>query len=384
MSVPTLLCVSNFPSSTGYAWELIEALFARLGEVLASRGVRTLVAYPALDVRPSVLDRGAAEPIACDFRFDTPESLRQALALIRRSEVRAVWLIDRAVVSPAYALLHAAGVRRVVVHDHASGAWPLPRGAWRFAKAAAARLPWASADVVVAVSDYVAGRQRTAGQVPASRVRVIPNPVSVPAASRPREVLRAELGILPSRRLVAAAGRLTREKGFADLLRAAEALPEDVEVVVFGDGPERAALEKLRTELRTGSRIRLAGHRPGAAEWMAAADVCVIPSRWDEAFCLAAAEALGRGCPTVATRVGAIPAFGRHGETGLLVPPAEPRALSEAIRRLLDAPDLAERLGKAGQALVLREYTWARAVAGLLDVFAPAFPDALGATVAAS
>ncbi|HEY1127144.1 MAG TPA: hypothetical protein VGF83_05240, partial [Actinomycetota bacterium] len=69
MSVPTLLCASDFPSSTGYAWELIGALFAQVAEVLAERGVRTLVAYPVLDGLPRALDRGAAKPVACDFRF---------------------------------------------------------------------------------------------------------------------------------------------------------------------------------------------------------------------------------------------------------------------------------------------------------------------------
>jgi glycosyltransferase involved in cell wall biosynthesis len=177
---------------------------------------------------------------------------------------------------------------------------------------------------------------------------------------------------------------LAPEKGFADLLRAADALPEDVEVVVFGDGPERAALQRLRGELRTGSRVHLPGHRSQSAEWMAAADVCVVPSRWDEAFCLAAVEALAHGRPTVATRVGAIPEFVRDGETGLLVPPANPPALSGAIRRLLEAPELGERLGSAGQAWVLREYTWPRAVAGMLEIVAPAFPETRAAAVAIS
>jgi glycosyltransferase involved in cell wall biosynthesis len=384
MSVPTLLCASNFPSSTGYAWELIGALFARVAEVLAERGVRTLVAYPVLDGLPRALDGGAAKPVACDFRLQSAQSVREALALVRSSDVRAVWLIDQPMVSPAYALLHAAGVRRVIVHDHSSGARPVPRGARRLAKAMAVRLPWVSADLVVAVSHYVAERQRTAGMVPTSRVRLVPNPVSPPAPSRSREVLRAELGILPSRRLVAAAGRLTPEKGFADLLRAADGLPEDVEVVVFGDGPERGALQRLRGELRAGSRVHLPGHRSHSAEWMAAADVCVVPSRWDEAFCLAAVEALAHGRPTVATRVGAIPEFVRDGETGLLVPPANPPALSGAIRRLLEAPEMGERLGSAGQAWVLREYTWPRAVAGMLEILAPAFPEPRAAAVAIS
>lgn len=380
MSAPALLCVSDWPPGTGYAWEMIEELFNRVAEVLSRQGIRTLVAYPGH--QPLPLGR-AAESIACDFRPQGLRSLREALALVRHQEVRAVWLISRQVVSPAYALLRLGGVRRVVVHDHSSGVSHGGPRVRRLAKAVANRLPWASADVVVAVSGYVAERLRTAGQFPADRIRRIPNPVEIPNFSRPPEALRAELGVAPGRRLVAAAGRLAPEKGFADLLRAADFLPESVELVVFGDGPERAALERLRSSLRTGSRMRLAGHHSAAAEWVAAADVCVVPSRWEEAFCLAAAEGLARARPMVATEVGAIPEFVRDGETGLLVPPGNPAALSQAIRRLLDAPELGERLGRAGQDLMRREYTWDRALTGLLEVFAPAFPEARVAALAA-
>jgi hypothetical protein len=256
-----------------------------------------VVAYPLLDARPESLSGSAAEVVGADLSLDSPRSIRAAVELVRREHVRAVWLVDRPVVSPAYALLHGAGVRRVVVHDHSSGARRVRHGLRGLAKRLATRLPWASADAVIAVSDYVGERQRTAGGVPADRIHVVPNPVSVPGTVRPRGEVRAALGLRPGRRLVAAAGRLTVEKGFADLLAAADSLPDDVDVLVFGDGPERARLEEQRAGLRTGERVRLAGQRPDAAELVAAADVCVVPSRWEEAFCRAARGSAGaRGC----------------------------------------------------------------------------------------
>jgi glycosyltransferase involved in cell wall biosynthesis len=183
--------------------------------------------------------------------------------------------------------------------------------------------------------------------------------------------VRAGLGLAPGRRLVAAAGRLTPEKGFADLLEAADALPADVDVLVFGDGPERGRLEALRAQLRTGARVRLGGARPDAAECVAAADVCVVPSRWEEAFCLAAAEPLARGRPVVATRVGAIPELVHDGVTGLLVPAASPPALAAAIGRLLETPELAAALGNAGRAHLVATHGWPRAVAELVSVLGP-------------
>ena len=135
--------------------------------------------------------------------------------------------VDRPVVSPAHPALHAGGVRRVVVHDHSSGARQVRHGLRGLAKRLATRLPWVAADAVVAVSEYVAERQRTAGRVPAGRTQAVPNPVSIPETIRPAAEVRASLGLSPGRRLVAAAGRLTPEKGFGDLIAAAEALPPD-------------------------------------------------------------------------------------------------------------------------------------------------------------
>jgi glycosyltransferase involved in cell wall biosynthesis len=356
--VDSLLCVANFPASTGYAWTFIGRMFAEVANVLVRHEIRTLVAYPVLDARPDALAGSAAEPLGMDLSLATPRSIGAGVELVLRENVRTVWLIDRPVVSPAYAALHAAGVRRVIVHDHSSGSRQVRHGLRGLAKCLATRVPWAAADAVVAVSEYVAARQRTAGRVPAERIQVVPNPVSVPDAVRPAAEVRASLGLAPGRRLVAAAGRLTPEKGFADLIAAADALPPDVDVLVFGDGPERAGLEAQRAALRTGARVRLAGQRPDAAEYVAAADVCVVPSRWEEAFCLAAAEPLARGRPLVATRVGAIPELVRDGVTGLLVPPADPPALAGALQRLLDAPDLAT-------------HGWPGAIAALVSVVAP-------------
>ena len=371
--VGTLLCVANFPASTGYAWTFIGRMFAEVANALAHEGIRTRVAYPVLDARPDALAGSAADVLGLDLSLSSPRSIRAAVDLVRRERVRAVWLIDRPVVSPAYAVLHAAGVRRVVVHDHSSGARPVHGGVRSVAKRLATRLPWAAADAVVAVSEYVAHRQRTAGGVPPARIHLVPNPVSIPEALSPRAEVRAGLGLVPGRRLVAAAGRLTAEKGFADLLEAADRLPEDVDLLVLGDGPERSRLEALRAQLRTGARVRLVGPRPDAAECVAAADVCVVPSRWEEAFCLAAAEPLARGRPLVATRVGAIPELVHDEVTGLLVPPESPPALAGAIRRLLDTPDLCAALGQAGRAHLVARHGWPRAVAGMASVLAPAF-----------
>jgi glycosyltransferase involved in cell wall biosynthesis len=81
---------------------------------------------------------------------------------------------------------------------------------------------------------------------------------------------------------------------------------------------------------------------PGA---LAALDVVAVPS-WNEAFSLVTAEAMAAGRAVVASRAGALEELVSHEETGLLVPPRDPRALADALLRLAADPALAERLGR--------------------------------------
>src|SRR5712691_7720568 len=137
----TLLCVANFPANTGYAWDFIERLYARIADYLATQGIRTLVAYPAIPSWPAILAGSAAQPIALDVSLGTWPSLRATADLIRRAGVQVLYFVDRPVLHPAYLAFRAAGVRRIIVHDHTSGARARTRGLRRGGKWLLARAP---------------------------------------------------------------------------------------------------------------------------------------------------------------------------------------------------------------------------------------------------
>ena len=189
------------------------------------------------------------------------------------------------------------------------------------------RLVARRADVTLAAGGDLAARARALG---ARDVRLAPvaAPALVPTGRDPG------LG----HPLVLAVGRLHPQKGYDVLL---EALPQlgDVVVAVAGDGP-------LEAELRARAPgVRWLGRRTDVADLLAAADVVVLPSRW-EARSLTAQEALRAGRPLVATAVGALPDLLRDG--ALLVPAGDARALGAAVRGLLDDPDRADALAARG------------------------------------
>ena len=156
-----------------------------------------------------------------------------------------------------------------------------------------------------------------------------------------------------------AVARLHPQKGLDVLQEAARSLPEDVVVAVAGEGPQRDSL---------GPPLRLLGARDDVADLLAAADVVVLPSRW-EGSPLAAHEALLAGRPLVTTAAGGIPALVGDADPApaVLVSAEDPAALATALRRLLDDP--AERAALAERARVRAEQ-WPDAQRTVEDVLA--------------
>jgi glycosyltransferase involved in cell wall biosynthesis len=234
-----------------------------------------------------------------------------------------------------------------------------------------------------AVGDAVVLRDRIA----AGRVRVVVNGIDPPApVPGARRRLRRALGIADGELILLTIGRLHREKGADVLLRALPQVAPDgafpFRAIVVGDGPERGALEAQARRLGLAGSVFFAGERRRVVPWLQAADLFVLPSR-EEGLPVAPLEAMALSLPVVATRVGGTPEVVEHGRTGLLVPPDDPAALAEALRRLaLDEP-ARRALGRRGRIRVRGEFTIARMAERILDLYAellePAGPARLAA-----
>lgn len=174
------------------------------------------------------------------------------------------------------------------------------------------------------------------------------------------------------RRYVFALGRLVEQKGLDVLIRAfAASAPDDVVLVIAGDGPARAALEALARELGVADRVRLVGRadRAQVASFMAGAAAIAVPSAADEGFPLVGVEAMASGRPLVITDTGGVRDVMVPGETALIVPKGDAAALGGALARVLGDADLATRLGAAAQAAATARLDWSVLAAEYLAVF---------------
>jgi glycosyltransferase involved in cell wall biosynthesis len=183
------------------------------------------------------------------------------------------------------------------------------------------------------------------------RVSVLPNPAPDVPQMAPRDELRRELEL--DGNVLVFAGRLGPQKAVGVLL-VALADVDGVSLVIAGDGPERAALERRAAELaRLDGRVRFLGSVPRETvlRLFRAADASVLPSAWEN-FPHTVVEALAVGCPVIATSVGGVPEVVRDGENGLLVAPNDASALGEAIERFFTDAALRQRLVAAAPASV--------------------------------
>jgi len=130
---------------------------------------------------------------------------------------------------------------------------------------------------------------------------------------------------------------------------------------IAGDGEERDELEQQARSLGLGERVSFLGVRDDVGDLLAAADLCVLPSR-QEGLGVAALEAMAAGRPVVASKVGGLAGAVEDGLCGLLVPPEEPAALAAALARVLGDAALSARLSAGGRARVERHYSAARMV----------------------
>jgi glycosyltransferase involved in cell wall biosynthesis len=348
-----------------------------LAVALRRRGYEVTVASSIAD--------GLAEPLE---RADIPVRPLLDRRVKRRLSLAFAWRLRRLIKRGHFDLVHAhiyasagaaatanAGVP-LVITEHTEALWQT-----RSARMVC-RWVYARAEHVIAVSTAIRRRLIERDSVPPQRITVIPNAVtSAATASHALPSLPAGWHNVP---LVGVVARLQPEKGVAAFLKAAACVAPlfpEVGFLVVGDGPLREELKGLARQLGLEQRVHFLGHRPDARALIELLDVLVVPS-FTEGSPLIVLETMAAGVPVVASAVGGIPDQVRHDKEGLLVPPGDPRALGDALLRLLRDSDYARSLGEAGRERVASEFSYANMLQRIETVYRVALgqPPAPSAT----
>jgi glycosyltransferase involved in cell wall biosynthesis len=192
-----------------------------------------------------------------------------------------------------------------------------------------------------------------------ARIESIPTGVDpAPYAVWSRAEARRALGLAPELPLVGIVATIRSWKGHRYLVEALPLLARaDAQLLIVGDGPERASVESLVDALALRDRVSFAGQQHDVAPWLAALDVFALPSYANEGVPQALLQAMFSRIPCVTTSAGAIAEVAQDGETATVVAMNDPRALAQGIDRALADPARARALAERAYALVSSAHT---------------------------
>jgi len=257
----------------------------------------------------------------------------------------------------------SAGVRRIVASERCVDPWKswhqlaIDRHLARFSD----RMVTNSSGV----RDFYAGHG-----IPADRFTIIPNGVALPSDGEPVEsrsdwiaALQGELRCredLPANvRFIGAIGRLWPQKRHKDMIWASDliaVIDKNVHVLVLGDGPEHERLERFAEKIESVPRVHFLGHRADAARFLPHFDLFWNASGY-EGQSNGMMEAMARGIPVVASDIPGNRDLITHGETGCLFPVGDRAKFARHSLELLNDPERARAIGRAGRERIGREFS---------------------------
>jgi glycosyltransferase involved in cell wall biosynthesis len=223
---------------------------------------------------------------------------------------------------------------------------------------------------IVVVSEAV--REEIEPFVPPGKIEVVHTGMPALQPSLPPRTKEELFGFAEDTPVVTFLGELSERKGVLDLAAAAKQVLERVPTARFvlagRDAEKAAALREKIAQDGTSDAFLLLGLRKDVADILAASDLLVLPALVDP-LPLAVLEGMGMGRPIVATRCGGIPEMVVHGETGLLVPVADPVELAAAILTILQSPETGREFGRRAQERFHTHFSMARHSAHIQRIF---------------
>jgi glycosyltransferase involved in cell wall biosynthesis len=229
--------------------------------------------------------------------------------------------------------------------------------------------------MVLAVSEALR-RDHISGGFPAKQITAIHNGIEVaqydPPAESPRASWRTQLGIPANAPVVVTLAVLREGKGHHTLLAAVPMVLQqkpETKFLIVGGGPLEGTLRDHVRNAGLSENVIFTGTCPDARRMLAVADVSVLPSEHDP-LPTVILESMAMRLPVIGMHSGGVPEMIVDGQTGLLVAPTDPSALSEAILALLRDPARARQMGERGRSRVEREFSasgWARKLEAVYD-----------------
>ena len=222
------------------------------------------------------------------------------------------------------------------------------------------------ADIIQTISRFLASFARRMG---ATRpIVIIPNGVALEQFTRQYSdgdliSLAESLGARHETRYLVTTSRLVPKNAVDILIMALKYVPENIELIVVGDGPDKKMLLGLTESEEVAKRVHFVGHKDisEVPRYLAVSDIFIRPSR-SEGMGSSFIEAMAAGVPVITTGVGGIADFLKDGETGVLCKVNDPKDLAEKIQMLLENDAVRLHIIATARSYVILRYDWSTIV----------------------
>lgn len=374
-----ILLVANWPSDVGYAWWLMENFWVAIDRHFSAKGRTCYLIFPHVNTIPIAIRNSNIVVVQHDFTQRSFGAMIRLGRLLRRNNIRFVYLTDKSHYGLIYLYLRCCGVRRIVVHEHAPGERSSPRRWVRAVKITIHLFSYTAPDHFVAVTEYVRNRLVGSGCIPSWRVSCAPNGIEPIDHEDADQAYAWKIFHIPTDSIiVVVVGRASFYKGLDFIVKCAHELVINRRAVQLhflycGDGPDLDSFKVMVRERKLEAYFTFAGKRDDIRNILPSCQIGFHASRGEVGYSLAILEQMSAGLTTVVPKRLSVASASTHMKTALVYEPEDVASAADSILHAATDPDLRKRLGVNAALTIQEKYDIRRTNEQLITVLSKVF-----------
>lgn len=338
-----ILLVANWESDVGYAWWLMENFWVTISKHFGTKNIDCHLLYPRITQIPESIASTAINTIELDFSDHSPGNALKLYRLIKKHDIKHLYLSDAPTYSWFYILLRIFGIKNIVVHDHTPGERTVPSFPLSIIKNIIQHTPYYTADHFIAVTDFVHQRHIKVNRIPADKCSTASNGI------HPYDLKQAvphyahhQFGIDEDKQIVVTTGRASYYKGIDFFIRCADELinhqkHEHLHFLFCGDGPDIEDFKLLVQQLNLDGGFTFAGKRSDINKILPSCTVGLHCSDGEVGYSLSILEYMSAGLITIVPDNPSVSLSITDSINGFLYQPRDLTSATEAIKRAIDS-----------------------------------------------
>ncbi len=373
-----ILLVANWESNVGYAWWLMENFWVTIAEHFSLSDHKSFLIYPKITRTPEQISSANIHVSELNFTDHSPTNLINIYRYIHHHNIRYVYLSDWPSFSFFYLLLRLCGIRKIAVHDHTPGERTPVSGLKKQIKIFIQHLPWITADLSIAVTEFVYHRHLKVNCIPVKKCRIVRNGIT-PIADIDFKLNYAhnQFAIPKDGKIIVSTGRASYYKGVDFIIECANELinrrkRESVYFIFCGDGPDLDAFIHLRDSYNLQKYFIFPGKRTDIRKILPSCNIGLHASHGEVGYSLSILEYMSAGLATLVPDLPSISQAIEHRQNGIIYQHDSIINACDEIEYCIDS-NLQQKLGSVARKNVSERFYIEQTNRMLIDALTPSF-----------